>query len=61
MLHLNHKKLDVWQQSIKFIELIYELTSELPPEERFGLTSQLRRASVSVSSNIGECLMLSDE
>lgn len=54
MLQLNHKKLDVWQQSIEFVELIYELTNKLPAEERFGLTSQLRRASVSVSSNIAE-------
>lgn len=54
MLQLNHKKLDLWKYSIQFVELIYELTKNFPPEERFGLTSQLRRASVSVSSNIAE-------
>lgn len=54
MLKLNHKKLDVWQQSVEFIGLIYELTNKFPSDERFGLTSQLRRASVSVSSNIAE-------
>ena len=54
MLHLNHKKLDLWKLSIKFVSLVYELTKNFPPEERFGLTSQLRRASVSVSSNIAE-------
>lgn len=54
MLQLNHKKLDLWQQSINFIQLVYKLTDNFPPEERFGLTSQLRRASVSVSSNIAE-------
>ncbi len=49
-----NSKLDLWQQSINFIQLIYKLTNNFPPEERFGLTSQLRRASVSVSSNIAE-------
>ncbi len=54
MLKLNHKKLEVWQQSIEFVDLMYELTNIFPSEERFGLISQLRRASVSVSSNIAE-------
>jgi len=42
------------KQSIEFIELIYELTNKFPSDECFGLISQLRRASVSVSSNIAE-------
>ena len=54
MLQLNHKKLDLWKHSIEFVELIYELTKSFPSEERFGLTAQLRRASISVSSNIAE-------
>ena len=48
------EKLDVWQKSIAFSKVIYELTSRFPGDERFGLTSQLRRASVSISSNIAE-------
>ncbi len=46
--------LDVWQKSITFANDIYTLTSRYPDAEKFGLTNQLRRASVSVSSNIAE-------
>lgn len=49
-----HKDLTVWQKSIDFVTLIYEITSKFPPEEKFGLSNQLRRASVSVPSNISE-------
>lgn len=49
------EKLEVWQKSRVFVAAIYRLTKGFPPEERFGLTNQLRRASVSVSSNIAEC------
>ena len=48
------EKLEVWQRSIEFADLIYELTRSFPAEERFGLTSQLRRSAVSISSNIAE-------
>jgi four helix bundle protein len=48
------EKLDVWQRSIAFAELIYKATRSFPSEERFGLTNQMRRAAVSVSSNIAE-------
>ena len=48
------EKLDVWQKSRKLVTAIYLLTQKFPPEERFGLTNQLRRAAVSVSSNIAE-------
>lgn len=54
MLELSHKKLDVWRESIQLISKIYELTEEYPSDEKFGLVSQMRRASVSISSNISE-------
>ena len=50
----NFEKLDVWQKAIDFADLIYSDTRPFPPEERFGLTGQLRRAAVSISSNIAE-------
>lgn len=54
MLNLSHKKLEVWKDSVELVTLVYELTEHFPSEERFGLISQMRRASVSVSSNISE-------
>ena len=54
MLKLNHKKLDVWQLSIKFVSKIYKITSKYPKEELFGLTSQTRRAATSIPDNIAE-------
>ena len=48
------EKLDVWQKSRLLVKEVYKLTTHFPAEERYGLTSQLRRASVSVSSNIAE-------
>src|SRR6266496_2577369 len=50
----NFEKLDVWQEAIQFADLVYELTGDFPNEERFGLTNQMRRAAVSISSNIAE-------
>jgi four helix bundle protein len=50
----NFEKLEVWRKSIEFADLVYELTRSFPVEERFGLTNQMRRASVAVSSNIAE-------
>ena len=50
----NFEKLEVWQKSIDFADLIYTLTRSFPQDERFGLTSQMRRAVVSISSNIAE-------
>ena len=49
-----HKDLRVWQQSIEMVTSIYMMTQSFPKEETFGLVSQLRRASVSVPSNIAE-------
>jgi four helix bundle protein len=48
------EKLDVWRKAVEFADLVYESSREFPSEERFGLTSQMRRSSVSVSSNIAE-------
>jgi four helix bundle protein len=47
MLKLNHKTLDVWLLAVKFVSLIYKITSTYPKEEGFGLISQTRTASVS--------------
>ena len=48
------EKLDVWQKAMEWIDTVYSATSGFPSEERFGLTSQLRRASISVAVNIAE-------
>jgi four helix bundle protein len=48
------RELVVWQRSIQMTMAVYKLTSNFPADERFGLTNQLRRASVSVASNIAE-------
>ena len=49
---MNYKELDAWKESIELVQLVYEITQKFPSEEKFGLVSQLRRASVSVPSNI---------
>lgn len=54
MLDLSHKKLNIWKFSLDLVSKIYLLTSKFPKEELFGITNQLRRASVSGSSNIAE-------
>lgn len=48
------EKLDVWRKSVEFADQVYVVTKSFPSDERFGLTSQMRRAAVSVSSNIAE-------
>jgi len=50
----NFEKLDVWQKAIDFADLVYNQTRNFPADERFGLTNQMRRAAVSISSNIAE-------
>ena len=49
-----HKDLRVWQQSIEMVTSIYKMTMTFPKDEIFGLVSQMRRAAVSVPSNIAE-------
>ncbi len=49
-----HKDLDVWKKSVRLVVDLYKLTRIFPPDERFGLTSQIRRASTSVPANIAE-------
>jgi four helix bundle protein len=48
------EKLEVWQKAVEYAGTIYQVTRSFPDEERFGLTNQLRRSAVSVSSNIAE-------
>jgi four helix bundle protein len=48
------RDLEVWQESMTLVEEIYAMSKRFPADERFGLTSQLRRAAVSIPSNIGE-------
>jgi four helix bundle protein len=50
----SYKDLVVWQKGITLAKLIYQLTASFPGEEKFGIVSQMRRASVSVPSNIAE-------
>ncbi len=54
MIEKPHKRLVAWQPSMELVVLIYDLTKSFPKEETYGLTSQLRRAAVSVPSNISE-------
>ena len=49
-----HMDLDVWKLSMDFVENIYKLSADFPKEEIYGLTSQIRRAAVSIPSNIAE-------
>ncbi|WP_416439234.1 four helix bundle protein [Phnomibacter sp. MR] len=50
----NYKQLEAWKQSMQLVTNVYALTQTFPIEEKYGLTSQLRRAAVSVPSNIAE-------
>jgi len=49
-----HKDLIVWQESVRLITDIYHTTRNFPKEEMYGLTQQIRRATVSIGSNISE-------
>jgi four helix bundle protein len=48
------RKLEVWQKTQKLVSSVYKLTGAFPSTERYGLTSQMRRAAVSVSANLAE-------
>jgi four helix bundle protein len=48
------RKLSVWEKSHLLTVAVYKITADFPPKEMFGLTSQIRRASISISANIAE-------
>ncbi len=54
MLMVTHKDLDIWNMGLDLVERLYQITGTFPKEEQFSLTSQLRRAAVSIPSNIAE-------
>lgn len=49
-----HYRLEAWQISMRLVKQVYEWSADFPPEERYGLVSQMRRAAISVPSNIAE-------
>jgi four helix bundle protein len=51
---MDHKEMDVWKSSIDLVEDIYRMTDQFPKTELYGLVSQMRRAAISVPSNISE-------
>lgn len=51
---VSYQELIAWQKAMDLVVAVYRATATFPPDERFGLTNQLRRASVSVPSNIAE-------
>jgi four helix bundle protein len=50
----DYKDLDVWKKGIEIVDLVYEVTSKFPKEERYGLAGQMQRAAVSIPSNVAE-------
>jgi len=50
----NYKDLVVWQKGIELAKIVYRLSAKFPDEEKFGLVSQMRRAAISIPSNIAE-------
>ena len=50
----NYRELIVWQKAMDLVELVYQATKAFPKEELYGLTNQVRRAAVSIPSNIAE-------
>ena len=49
-----HERLEVWQTAVELVVSVYKATESFPKDERFGLTSQIRRAAVSIAANIAE-------
>lgn len=54
MILKSYKELIVWQKSIELIKLLYKITSLFPKNEQYGIVAQIRRAAISVASNIAE-------
>ena len=50
----NFEKLETWHEAISFADFVYTVTRQFPDAERFGLTNQMRRAAVSITSNLAE-------
>jgi four helix bundle protein len=50
----SYRDLETWQEAMNLVEMCYELAASLPVDEKFGLTSQIRRAAVSIPANIAE-------
>ncbi len=50
----SYRDLEVWKRSLELAKVVYKTTNEFPPEEKFGLVNQMRRAAVSIPSNIAE-------
>lgn len=51
---MTHKDLNVWKEAIQLVTEVYKMTRSFPKDEQFGLISQIRRAAVSIPSNIAE-------
>lgn len=51
---MNHKELEVWKRSVDLVIKIYDICSDLPKDEKYGLISQMKRAVISIPSNIAE-------
>ena len=59
---MNHKDLDVWKQSISLVTNVYTETKKFPDEEKYCIVNQIRRAAISIPSNIAEgCARFSDK
>ena len=54
MIKYSFEKLEVWRDSVELVKSIYAIIRRFPDEEKFGLISQLRKASISISSNLSE-------
>lgn len=51
---MNHKELDVYKEAMELVTLIYKAVEQLPDDEKYGLASQIKRAAISIPSNIAE-------